>query len=326
VARKGSSEAGRARVKRELLAETNGPYTTSDKTANLTVVTTNNAGAAFNVIWNPSFLFSSSSGNAICYISVGVSPNIAGSPAYTFFNGNNYAANGTAGSGGDSYYNVNPFAGIFTAATYSAYRLVSACLTITYDASVTNAGGEMHMALMPVSSLSPTSTATAANALINSGVALNTTIGNISQMQNQTAGRYKKFCLKESSTQRIIWLAADRNDFLPTVNDATSHSTTDATDNVIVVTGISTVAAQQFTLKFDVNYEIVATPGTMNSGLDTMCPSNLDPLLITKEILTNHTSAIITDGGENHPFATYQANQIQVRGKKGGHQNLQLYK
>jgi hypothetical protein len=30
VARKGSSEAGRARVKRELLAETNGPHTTSE--------------------------------------------------------------------------------------------------------------------------------------------------------------------------------------------------------------------------------------------------------------------------------------------------------
>jgi len=286
--------------------------TSYHKTTIFQVVTANNAGAAFNVIWNPSFLFSASSGNAICYVSVGTSPTIAGPPQYTFFNGNNYAANPTPGSGGQSYYNFNPVAGIFPAANYSAYRLVAACLTVTCDSSFQNRGGEMHMALVPTSALGVTGTATAANALLNAGVALNSTIGNTSQMQNQSCGRYKKFCLAESATQRIIWLASDRNDFLPTLTDATTHSTTDPTDNLIVATGISTVAAQQFTLKFDTHYELVATPGTQNAGLDTLCSSNEDPLLVTKEILTNHSQCIITEGLEQHDFSNFNPSYMKV--------------
>jgi hypothetical protein len=157
--------------------------------------------------------------------------------------------------------------------------------------------------MMPVQgTLQPQAASTLAAGLGGLGISLPAvgTNANTSIMQNTAGNRYKKFCLIEAPTQRIVWVPADSADLLPTAVDAVEHPTTDSTDNLLYATLVATAAAQTFEVKYDIHVELVPTPGSLMCGLETIEKSNQRPQDVWKTILVDKSNLIITSGKEQH--------------------------
>jgi hypothetical protein len=268
------------------------PYTSTSfhKTALFTVNTANVASGAVSLVYDPAFLFSSASNTGSCMISVGTS----GTP----FTGSNIA--------GGSYYSINPFGTAFTAGVFASYRLVACSVTVNCNSSMYNMGGEMYLALLPSGNFSPGSTAiNAANGLAGTGYSIPNNIANTSILATQPKGRMKRFCLGATPTARVIWAPADRSDFLPRLQDGASP-VSDAADNIMIITCVSTVAAQSYEFKIDAHYELAAAQGSLNIALDSICKDDHDPLVTVKTLLTTYSDCIVTDAQAQH-YTTLQA-------------------
>lgn len=287
------------------------PYTSTSfhKTALFTINTANAASGAVSFIYDPAFLYSSTSSTGSCMLSVGTTA--------VPFTGSNI----TAGS----YYAVNPFGSAFTAGVYSSYRLVACSVTVNCNSSLYNMGGEMYLSLLPSGNFSPGSLAiNAANGLAGTGFTINT-LANSTNLATQPKGRMKRFCLGATPSARVIWAPADRSDYLPRLQDGVSP-VSDAADNIIVITCVSTVASQSYEFKIDAHYELAAAQGSLNVALDSICKDDHDPLVTAKTLLTDYSDYIVTDAQAQH-YTTMQSgvNQRLAPQRRKPLMNPQLY-
>jgi hypothetical protein len=175
----------------------------------------------------------------------------------------------------------------------NGYRIVSAGMHVVPQSSMLNATGKITTAIMPA--------VTMVNGTIGVPVLVNSQLGVLTNLNNATINATADICQRQSA--RVCWLPYDSSSyeiFPPNSNTFTNEPL----HNVNYITAIvSGSVNQNFNAEFYLNYELVAKPGSVLCGMDTVCKSNELPQIVLNKInqKSNQLCGSYMDHGEYSP-------------------------